>query len=159
MSLEARLGETAQDVTEEEGPSRLQAIAELLSYTDPSIEKGALESIASEDEEIANELREHMFTWDDLGTVDRRVMQKILGTVDTKTLSVAIKACPKAVEDNLLGNLSSRVRDMVAEERELVGSVPMTTVEGARNEILQNIRAMIESGEFQPSRSGEDLVA
>jgi len=86
-------------------------------------------------------------------------MQKILGTVDTKTLSVAIKACSPGVEQNLLGNLSSRVRDMVAEERELAGSMPMSTVLEAREEILRNIRAMIETGEFRPNRGGESLVS
>ena len=86
-------------------------------------------------------------------------MQKILGTVDTKTLSVALKGCTPEVEENVLGNLSSRVREMVSEERELAGPVPMSEVKSARDEVLRNIRAMIEAGEFKPTRGGDELVA
>ena len=59
----------------------------------------------------------------------------------------------------MLGNLSSRVRDMVAEERELAGAMPMTDVTAARDEIMTNIRAMIEAGEFRPNRGGDELVS
>lgn len=157
-NLEQRLRLLAANGAADEGPDRLKGVAEILNRAGPEIEKGAIQSIAEENSEIANELRERMFTWEDLATVDKRIMQKILGTVDTKTLSVAIKACSPAVEQNLLNNLSSRVRDMVAEERELAGAMPMSTVLDARNEMLRSIRAMIETGEFRPSRSGDDLV-
>ena len=103
--------------------------------------------------------REQLFTWEDIGTLNRRAMTKILGTVDTKTLSVALKGCSQAVEQNILSNLSSRVRDMVIEERELAGAMPIADVKLARDEILKNIRALIESGEFRPSRGGDALVS
>jgi flagellar motor switch protein FliG len=138
---------------------RLRAVADLLNQSTPEMEKGVIESLTNEDAEMAQELREYMFTWEDIATIDTRTMQKILGTVDTKTLSVALKGCSSEVEDNILGNLSARVREMVAEERELVGALPLSEVKGARNDIMKNIRAMIEAGEFRPSRGGDDLVA
>jgi flagellar motor switch protein FliG len=45
------------------------------------------------------------------------------------------------------------------EERELAGAMTMADVKIARNEILKSIRALIESGEFRPSRGGEELVS
>ena len=137
---------------------RLQSVAEILSNSAPTLEAKVIETISEDNAEMANELREFMFTWDDIATIDKRSMQKILGAVDTKTLSMALKACPPAVEDNLMGNLSARVKDMVLEERELAGAVPMDTVREAREEIMRSIRAMIEAGEFSPTRAGEDLV-
>lgn len=155
--LAARLGEL-EAKGEAEGVDRLQTIAELLNNSSPEIEKKVMETLVSDDADMAAELREHMFTWDDIATIDKRSMQKILGAVDTKTLSVALKAASPAVEQNLMGNLSSRVRDMVMEEREIAGAVSMSVVQDARDEILRSIRAMIESGEFKPSRGGEELV-
>ncbi len=157
--LTRRLEAAGSDTPESDPSARLKSIAELLNFSDPQLEKGVIDAIASEDEEMAQELREYMFTWQDIATIDKRSMQKILGTVDTKTLSVALKACSSEVEENVLGNLSSRVREMVSEERELTGPVPMSEVESAREEIMRNIRAMIEAGEFRPSRAGEDLVS
>jgi flagellar motor switch protein FliG len=157
-NLEESLRQVEADGVEAAPSERLRAIAELLNHSGPDIEKRVLESIASEDADMAHELREYMFTWEDIATIDKRSMQRILGTVDTKTLSLALKACSKGVEENVLGNLSSRVREMVAEERELAGAVPLTDVHGARDEIMKNIRAMIDAGEFRPTRAGEDLV-
>lgn len=138
---------------------RLKSVAQILNNSAPEMEKKVMEALAQSDEQTANTLREQLFTWEDIGTLNRRAMTKILGTVDTKTLSVALKGCTPAVEKNILGNLSSRVRDMVQEERELAGAMSMADVRIARDEILKNIRALIESGEFRPSRGGEELVS
>jgi hypothetical protein len=37
--------------------------------------------------------------------------------------------------------------------------VPMTEVLGARAEIMRAVHALIDAGEFKPSRGGEELVA
>lgn len=138
---------------------RLQSVARILNSSAPTMEKKVIEALAQSDEKVANELREQLFTWEDIATLNRRAMTKILGTVDTKTLSIALKGCTHAVEHNILSNLSSRVREMVIEERELAGAMPITDVKAARDEILKNIRALIESGEFRPSRGGDALVS
>ena len=75
-----------------------------------------------------------------------------------RTLSIALKACPPAVEQNVMNNLSSRVRDMVADERELAGAIPMTEVAAARGEVMTAVRALMDAGEFSPARAGEELV-
>jgi flagellar motor switch protein FliG len=157
--LEAQLKAMAEQPAEIGEEDRLRGIAEILSYSSPELETGVVESLQAVDEESATALREFLFTWEDISAVDKRSMQKILGTVDTKTLSLALKGCGQEVEESVMSNLSERVRDMVAEERELAGAVPRNEVEMAREDILKNIRAMIESGEFRPARSGEDLVA
>ncbi len=157
-NLEVALEAFAEEAEEPDPSDRLKSIAELLNYTSSELEKNVIQSIGEDDAEMAAELREYMFTWEDIGSIDKRSMQKILGTVDTKMLSVALKACSAEVEANVLGNLSERVREMVAEERELAGAMAMSDVEAAREDIMKNIRAMIESGEFSPSRAGEDLV-
>ncbi len=158
-NLEESLLAVAEEPEEPDPSDRLRSIAELLNFTPPELEKSVIAAIGEDDADMAAELREFMFTWEDIGTIDKRAMQKILGTVDTKTLSVALKAASPEVENAVLSNLSQRVREMVAEERELAGAVPLSTVEQARADIMKNIRAMIESGEFSPSRAGEELVS
>jgi flagellar motor switch protein FliG len=138
---------------------RLQSIAELLNSTGDEVGAGVLDGLEEIDGEMVSEIRNFMFTWDDLADVDRRAMQQILGSVDTRTLSIALKACRPAVEENITSNLSSRVKDMVAEERELSGSMPMSEVLSAREEIMRGVRAMIESGEFKPAKGGDELVS
>jgi len=58
-----------------------------------------------------------------------------------------------------MSNLSQRVREMVADERELAGPVPLAEVHAARAEIMVSVRGLLEAGEFSLTKSGEELVS
>ena len=158
-NLEERLVVIASGPVAPDPAARLKTIAEMLNYSTPELERSVLEGLEKDHEEMVGEIREYMFTWTDLAVVDKRAMQKILASIDTRTLAISLKACSADVEDNIASNLSSRVKDMVLEERELAGAVPMSEVLVARGEILKAVHALIESGEFSPARSGEELVS
>lgn len=154
--LARRVAEQEQAPAPPDPERRLRSIADMLGRTDEGLERSVLEGLG--DEETVAAIRERMFTWSDLAQVDKRSMQKILASVDTRTLALSLKACPADVEANVLGNLSSRVREMVAEERELAGPTPMSEVLAARTDLLKGVHALIDSGEFRPSRGGQELV-
>ncbi|MEL6429328.1 MAG: FliG C-terminal domain-containing protein [Planctomycetota bacterium] len=136
----------------------LRTVADMLNFSEAEIERAVLERLEEEDGEVAAQVRDLMFTWDDLATIEKRAMQKILAAIDTKTLSIALKACPDSVLENIMGNLSSRVRDMVVDEKELLGAMPFSDVLQARAEIMAAVRALMDSGEFSPARASEELV-
>lgn len=158
-SLEQRLRDVASGPPPREPSQSLKTVAELLNFSKSDTEKVVLEGLQKESEEVAQEIREFMFNWDNLAGVDKRAMQKILASVETRALALSLKACPAGVEQNIMNNLSARVRDMVADERQLAGAVPMSEVNAARAEILKAVRALIEAGEFSPTRAGEELVS
>lgn len=136
----------------------LRTVADMLNFSEAEIEHAVLTRLEEDDDEIAAQVRDLMFTWDDLSNIEKRAMQKILASIDTKTLSVALKACPEAVFDNIMGNLSSRVRDMVIDEKELLGPMAFSDVLQARAQIMAAVRALMDSGEFSPARASEELV-
>jgi len=156
--LRERMQTVASGPAPRERGDSLRTIADLLTFSQPETEKVVLEGLEEQDESAAKDIREFMFTWTDLAEVDKRSMQKILASVDTRTLSMSLKACPVDVEENIMGNLSSRVKEMVADERELAGAVPFSEVQAARAEIMTAVRGLMESGEFSPARAGEELV-
>jgi flagellar motor switch protein FliG len=136
----------------------LRTVADMLTFAEAEVEHNVLSGLEAEDDRVASQVREFMFTWDDLASIEKRAMQKILASVDTRTLSIALKACAAAVFENVMNNLSSRVREMVIDEKELLGAMPMTEVIMARAEIMTAVRALMDSGEFSPARAGEELV-
>ncbi len=122
-------------------------------------EKEILEQISNQNEEVANEIREQMFTFDDLAKLDKKSMQKILGSVDTAVLALALKACSSEAEAAVFDNLSKRARDMVVDERDAKGPVPLSEVLDAQREILDQVRQLMESGEvLVAGGAGEQLV-
>lgn len=137
---------------------RLRSVAEMLGRTKGDTEKTVLGNLDEQDSKMVKEIREYMFTWDDLASVERRSMQKILASVDTRTLAIGLKGSSARVENNIVENLSERVRVMIADERELAGALPRAEVQRSRDEILTAVRTLMESGEFRPARGGEDLV-
>lgn len=158
-ALEAALSAASALPAEPDPKRRLETVAKLINFAEAEVGKSVLEGLDSSDGEMAAEIREFLFTWTDLAGVDKRGMQKILSSVETRTLAIALKACPADVEANVMQNLSSRVRAMVADERDLAGALPMAEVLSARDEILKSVRALMESGEFKPARAGEELVS
>ncbi len=159
QEIAARIEQISSGPIPQDRTTRLKSIAELLSFADPHLEQSMLEGLNDSDDAMAAEIREHMFAWADLQSVDKRAMQQILASVDTRTLSIALKGAERNITENILSNLSSRVRDMVEEERELLGSMALSEVNRAREDLLRAVRTLIESGEFKPARAGEDLVS
>jgi flagellar motor switch protein FliG len=137
---------------------RLRSIAEILNGGDKEFGRNVLTGLDDADKPAAESIRELMFTWNDLAKLDRRAMQKVLSTVETGKLAMALKGGPIEVEENVLANLSQRVRDMVAEERELFGPRPRSEVEAARAELMKGIRSLVESGDLSTSVSAEGMV-
>lgn len=121
-------------------------------------DKAILEQIGEDDEDIAGQIRDEMFTFDDLAQLDKRSMQKVLGQVDTRVLALSLKAAVASVEESILRNLSQRAADMVSEEKEALGPTPLSEVIEAQQQILVLVRDMIDKGDVLVAGAGEQLV-
>lgn len=159
QELERQAKAVAAEPTPPDPSWRMRTIADMLNRAGQELEQSVMSGLRNADAETAQQIRELMFTWDDIAELDKRSMQRILGSVNTTALAMALKACAPPVEQNIMANLSTRSRAMVAEERELAGPVPMSQVLSARAEIMQAVRSLMDSGEFKPARGGDDLVS
>lgn len=121
-------------------------------------DKAVLDAIEDKDSEIAVAIREQMFTFDDIQTLDKKSMQKILAAVDSRQLAVSLKAAIPPVEQAILTNLSKRASDMVVEERDNLGPTPLTDVLESQNEILKLIRDMMDKGDIKAGGAAEQMV-
>jgi flagellar motor switch protein FliG len=120
--------------------------------------KAILDKIEAADQQMAAAIREQMFTFDDIAKLDKKSMQKILASIDSRTLAVALKATTPPVEQAILGNLSKRAADMVREERDSLGPTPLSEVLTAQGEILKQIRDLMDKGEIKAGGAAEKLV-
>lgn len=136
----------------------IDSLVELLTLADKGVEDVVMAGLAEVDADLAAEVRAKMFVFADLQLLDDRQMQVVLRNVDASRLPLALKGVADIVRDKVLGNLSSRARDNLLDEIELLGSVRMTDVEEAQNEILESVRQLEESGEIVINRGGNDFV-
>jgi flagellar motor switch protein FliG len=121
-------------------------------------EKQILEKIGESNQAIAAQIRDEMFTFDDLQGLDKRAMQKILGQIDTRMLALALKAVSVPVQENIFSNLSKRAATMLAEERDTLGPTPLSEVLEAQQGILTLVRDLMDRGEISVASKTEELV-
>ena len=134
----------AGQVTEIGGP---KAVAEILNRTGRSTEKSVLERLDAQDPELAEEVRNQMFVFDDIAKLTDREIQMILREVDTKDLSVALKGASEEMQDRIFTNMSERVGTMLKEEMEFSGPVRMSDVEEVQLRVVQVVRQLEEAGQ------------
>lgn len=133
---------------------RLRSVAEVLNAAEPEIEREILESLEAKDADLTREIKERMFTFEDLARLDKRGMQRVLASVEVRQLALALKAADPEIAENFFANMTKRVKETVQEELELLGPVPVADVLKAQNEMMLGIRALVEKGEIRPTRGG-----
>lgn len=136
----------------------IDSLVELLSLADKAVEEVILSGLQEVDADLAAQVRAKMFVFADLEILDDRQMQLVLRNVDASRLPLALKGVGPAVKDKILNNLSSRAKENLIDEIELLGSVRTVDVEEAQTEILDAVRALEESGEIVINRGGGDFV-
>jgi flagellar motor switch protein FliG len=134
----------------------VQSLVDIINQADRATERLILEGLEQDDEELADEVRQRMFVFEDIGDLDDRSVQLILRQVDGKDLAVALKGVRVDVRDKITRNMSQRAGQNLLEEIELLGPVRLSTVEESQGSIVRVIRALEESGQLVLTRAGGD---
>jgi flagellar motor switch protein FliG len=135
-------------------------VAEILNLIEGSIEKSIMEGLETENAELASEIKNLMFVFEDLVSLDNRSIQRVLKEVETRDLSIALKAASEEVRQKIFTNVSERVASMIKEEMEYMGPMRLSDVEGTQQKIVESIRRLQEEGQIIIAGRGgkEELV-
>ncbi len=132
--------------------------ADILNFTDTSIESGILDSITDVDPELSQSIQDLMFVFDNLLDVDDRGIQALLREVESDTLVTALKGADDELKEKFFKNMSRRAAEMMRDDLEAKGPVRLSDVEAAQKEILAVARRMADAGEISLGGSGEEFV-
>ena len=136
----------------------VDAIVGILNTVDRGTEKHIMESLEIEEPELADEIRQKMFVFEDILLLDDRAIQRVLRDVDNNDLAVALKGANEEVQGVIFKNLSKRLAAMIKEDMEYMGPVRMKDVEEAQQKIVSIIRKLEDSAEIVISRGGGDEI-
>ncbi len=135
-----------------------EAVVDVLHLVDRATEEGILESIAEDDPELAEEIRNMLFVFDDIVKLDDRAVREMLKEIETKELSLALKGASDDIKEKIFANMSKRAREGILEDMEYMGPVRLADVEGAQQTILNVLRRLEEEGTVTLSGGEEALV-
>jgi len=137
----------------------IDSLVEILNRVDRGTEKVILGRLEDSDEELAVEIRNQLFTFDDLATLDDRALQRLLREVDMHAdLPMALKASSDEVKEKIFANVSDRAEETLKEDMEYLGPVRLSMVEEAQQRIVNTVRELEEEGEIVLVRGREESM-
>ncbi|TDJ04483.1 MAG: flagellar motor switch protein FliG [Deltaproteobacteria bacterium] len=133
----------------------VEPVADMLNLMDKNTEKNIMGRVEEKDPELAEEIRNLMFVFEDIVYVDDQGIQNLLKDLDSNQLAIALKTAPEEVKAKILSNMSTRAAKLLAEDLDSLGPTRLSDVEAAQSQIVQKIKDLESKGKAIISRGGE----
>ena len=137
----------------------VEPVAEILNSVDKATETRILSSIEEPNPDLAEQIRELMFTFEDMALIDAKQMQLVMKDVDQADMVLALKTASDAVKELIFSSMSSRAAEMVREDLENLGPAKLSDVEASQQKIIKVVKKLEEAGTIIiAGAGGGDLV-
>ncbi|MFT7859549.1 MAG: flagellar motor switch protein FliG [Sulfurimonas sp.] len=134
-----------------------RAVADIFNRLGAKNSKETLSTIEQVDEELATQIKEMMFTFEDIVSIDKNAIAEILKAIDKADLMLALKSAPEELKEKFFSAMSERAKEAFEEEMQFMGAVKMKDVEGAQRKIVETVNQLAEAGTIQLG-STEEMV-
>ena len=133
------------------------AVAEILNAVDRATEEEVLSEIEEESSQMAEEIRNLMFVFEDVGGLDDRAVRELLKDISNDDLTLALKGASDELKEHFFKNMSERAATMIREDLEIMGPTKLSDVEAAQQNIVRTVRKLEGEGRIAISRGGGDV--
>jgi flagellar motor switch protein FliG len=131
-------------------------VVKILTAMDVSTERKVLRTLEESDPELAQEIRQKMFVFEDLVLLDDRAIQRLLREVKMRDLALALKGASEGVRAKIFRNMSSRGAQALREEMEILGPQRLRVVEEAQQRIVNIVRQLEAAQQITIPRGQEE---
>ncbi len=134
--------------------------AQIMGSLDRGTESAILTAMDEVDPDMANEIRNLRFTFEDILKIDDQGLQMVLKEVNQEDLLIALKTASDDLKNKIYTNMSQRAATMLKEDVESLGPTKVSEVEKAQQKIVQACKKLEEEGKIVVGGSGggEELV-
>jgi flagellar motor switch protein FliG len=136
----------------------IECLVKMLSMVDRTTERVILEYLDKHGPEVASDVRNQMFVFDNLTQLDDTSLQRVLREVDTRDLALAMRGASDDLRERIFRNLSSRAADILREDMAVSGPLRLRLVEEAQQKIVAIVRRLDEGGDIVIQRGDDVLV-
>ncbi len=134
----------------------IEAAADILNYLGGTVEASVTAHIRETDADLAQQIQDKMFVFDNLTELDDRSIQLLLREIQSETLIVALKGTSEALREKIFKNMSQRAAEMLRDDLESKGPVRLSEVEAEQREILRIVRRLAEEGQIVMGGKGDE---
>ncbi len=133
-------------------------LAAILNATDATLEQEVLEALSAADEVLGDEVKEKMFVFDNLMTLDDRGLQVLIRDIPQENLLVALKGVDPQTAERFFQNMSERASAILREDLEASSPLKLSDVEAAQKEIVRTAKKLADQGELMIGKASNDYV-
>jgi flagellar motor switch protein FliG len=145
----------SSDLQEEEigGP---KSAADILNFVDRNNEERIITEIEEMYPDLAEQIRNLMFTFEDCKKVDDKGIQTVLKEVPREQLVIALKTASEDLRGLLFRNVSQRAAEMIKDDLSALGPVKLKDVEKAQQGIVDIVRRLEAEGKIVVGGGGAE---
>lgn len=138
--------------------SGTDAVAQILNEAEISVERHVLKAIEERDPQMADDIKQQMFLFEDIVQFDDRTVQVIINEMEKADLVMGLKGVDELVKKKFMDNMSDRAAAMLQEDMEALGPVPLTDVKEAQSRIIRKIKELEEEGQITTRKMSEEEI-
>ena len=136
----------------------VEVAAAVMGTLDRQVETEILTSMDEIDQDLANEIRNLRFTFEDILKIDDNGIQALMKEINTDDLVIALKAASDDLKEKLYNNMSERAATMLQDDLEAMGPTKRSDVEQAQQKIIAVCKKLEDEGKIMISGGGDDLL-
>ncbi|MCB1760775.1 MAG: flagellar motor switch protein FliG [Gammaproteobacteria bacterium] len=136
----------------------VKTAANILNLVEGTIESSILEQVTSADQDLAQDIQDNMFVFENLIDIDDRGIQTLLREVASDQLLLALRGAEEGLKEKIFRNMSKRAAEMLRDDLEAAAPARLSDVEAAQKEILAVTRRLADAGEIMLGGGGDDFV-
>ena len=135
----------------------VKAVADILNHVDRTSERNILDNLERENPNLAMEIKDLMFVFEDMVLLDDSAMKVIMKKADSKRLTYALKNASDDIKEKFLNNMSERAAKMQLEELSYLQNVRLKDVEAAQRYLVDIVRTCECNGDIVINGRGGEI--
>ena len=133
-------------------------IGDILNRMNRASESAIMQVLEESDPELATQIRNFMFNFDDVLRLDDRSIQELLRDVSSEDMVRALKMVEDGQREKIYRNMSKRGAEMLREELEMMPPIRLSEVEASQRKIVEITKKLEADGRIVVLRGPEEDV-
>ncbi len=135
----------------------VQSVAEILNAVDRATEEEVLAEIEEDSVQMAEDIRNLMFVFDDCRVLDDKGVRELLKEISNEDLTMALRGANDELKEKFFKNMSERASAMIREELDFMGPTRLADVESAQQNVVRVVRRLEGEGKITINRGSGDV--
>ncbi len=132
--------------------------AEVMGSLDRATETSILTAMDEVDPDLANEIRNLRFTFEDILKIDDAGIQMIMKEINQEDLVIGLKTATDELKEKLFSNMSERAALMMKEDLESLGPKKISEVQKAQQKVIAVCKKLEEDGKIVIGGGADEMV-